>query len=382
MKKSRFALRLVSLAITLVLVFSTSGLSALGADESDYVAEFRIAADKTSAVKGEDIEVSVYLKTNYYICTMSLAVIYNSQALTLQNTSETNVSSFLTFSGTMAEKYTTNGNWTISERLFKTRNSNASYWSREDVMEKYKIAYATWSADTSISYELAMLSEEEKILSFTVRANEDIPDLTELVFISMDFQKTAEAQQGVLFVGRSETKEYSIDSMVNVGQTIVYNGKDPTKQDDGTVSLEISGTVQSFGEADAEVTLKLYRDGEDESVGTVTVTGNTAGYAFGSVASGVYTLVVSKDNHATRYYTIGVNSESVTQDVKIHLFGDLNGNGKANTPDVALVNACAKGVSELSEYEFACADINGDGKVNMLDVARVNAHSKGSSLLW
>ena len=199
MKTRNLAFRLFSLVMTLVLIFGVSGLSALAADESDYVAEFRISTDKASVTKDEDVKVSVHLKTNYYICTMSLAVIYDSQAFTLQNTSETNVASFLTFSGTMAGSYITNGNWTISEGLFNKRNSNTSFWSQEDVMNKYKIVYATWSADTSLSSELVMLSEEEEILSFTLRANEDIEDLSELVFISLDFQKTASAQQMPFF---------------------------------------------------------------------------------------------------------------------------------------------------------------------------------------
>lgn len=382
MKKSRFALRLISLAITLVLIFSTSGLSALAADESDYVAEFRISADKASAEKGEDVEVSVHLKTNYYICAMSLAVIYDSKALTLQNTSETVVSSFLDFPGRMADGYATNGNWTISEAIFRKRNSNPDFWSREDVMDKYKVVYATWSADTSVSYELAMLSEEEKILSFTVRANEDVEDLSELVFISLDFQKTAKNPQGVLFVGRSTTAEYAIESMVNTGQTILYNGKDPTKQEIVPVAAKLSGAVRSFGGADDEITLALHSDSESGEVLTCTLDGDDTSYAFENITSGEYTLVVSKKNHVTRSYGISVEKEDTVQDVKIHLTGDVSGDGKVNTLDVARSNACARGVSPLSDYEFDCADVNGDGKVNTLDVARTNAHSRGVSSLW
>ena len=377
MKKSRFALRLISLAITLVLTVITSGLSALGADESDYVAEFRISADKTSAEKGEDVEVSVHLKTNYYICTMSVAVIYDSQALTLQNTSETVVSSFLTFSGSMAEAYATNGNWTISERLFTSRNSNTAFWSREDVMDKYKAIYATWSADTSVSSELVMLSEEEEVLSFTLRANEDVDDISRLVFMSMDFQKTESTRQGVLFVGRSTTKEYAVDSMVNTGQTIIYNGTDPTAP---VVAVKLSGTVKSFGGADGEIALTL--TGQNGQTFTCTLDGTATTYAFENLSGGSYTLQVSKKNHVTREYEISVKKEDVTQDVKIHLTGDVNGDGKVNTLDVARANACAKGISALSGYEFDCADVNGDGKVSTPDVARANAHSRGISSLW
>lgn len=379
MKISNFALRLISLAITLVLIFSTSGLSALGADESDYVAEFRISTDKASVKKDEDVKVSVHLKNNYYICTMSLAVIYNCQALTLQNTSESIPAGFLSFSGSMADTYNTNGNWKSPETFYTKRNSDTSFWSQEAVRNKYKIVYATWSADTSLSSELVVLSEEEEVVSFVLRANDDIEDLSELIFMSLDFQKTASSPQGILFVGRSTTKEYAISSMVNVGQTITYNGVDPTEQERVPVLVKLEGTVQSFGGETDVVTLKLCKDGK-ESI--CTVTGKNAEYVFGNIESGTYTLEVSKENHATRIYEVNVNGENITHDVKIHLIGDINGDGKVNTLDVARVNTCARGVSDLSGYEFACADTNGDGKVNTLDVSRINAHARSVSTLW
>ena len=366
--------------MTLVLMFGVSDLSALAADESDYVAEFRIATDKVSAQKDEEVKVSVLLKTNYYICAASLVVIYDSVSLQLQNTSEINVASFLTFEGSMADTYRTNGNWTNTEKLFNSRNSNTAYWSQEDVMNKYKAVYATWSADTSLSSKLVMLSEEEEILSFSVKALEDIEDLSELVFISLDFRKTSSAQQGTLFVGRSTTEEYSITNMVNVGQTVIYNGTDPTKQE--TVSaLKITGTVQSFGAETGKVTLKLSEAG-GENASVVTVTGNESEYVFENITSGTYTLEISKENHVTRAYEIIVNDENVTCDAKIHLMGDINGDGKVNTLDVARANANARGGTALLGYEFACSDTTGDGKVNTIDVARINAHAKGVTMLW
>ncbi len=379
MKISNFALRLISLAITLVLIFGVSGLSALGADESDYVAEFRISTDKESVKKDEDVKVSVHLKNNYYICTMSLAVIYNCQALTLQNTSETNPAGFLSFSGSMADTYATNGNWKSPETFYTKRNSNASFWSQEAVRNKYKIVYATWSADTSLSSELVMLDEEEVVVSFVLRANDDIEDLSELIFMSLDFQKTVSSPQGILFVGRSTTKEYSIDSMVNVGQTIIYNGVDPTVNENTPILATLKGEVKSFGDETDEITLRLFKDGEEK---VCTVTGNSAEYVFADIESGTYTLEVSKENHVTRAYEVNADGESTTQDAKIHLIGDINGDGKANTLDVARVNACARGISGLSGYEFACADTSGDGKVNTLDVSRINAHARSISMLW
>jgi len=379
MKLNKISLRLSGLIMTFVLIIGMSGLSALGADESDYVAEFRISTDKESVKKDEDVKVSVHLKNNYYICTMSIAVIYNCNSLSLQNTSETNPAGFLSFSGSMADTYATNGNWKSPETFYTKRNSNISFWSQEAVRNKYKIVYATWSADTSLSSELVMLDEEEVVVSFVLRANDDIEDLSELIFMSLDFQKTVSSPQGILFVGRSTTKEYSIDSMVNVGQTIVYNGVDPTINENLPILATLKGEVKSFGDETDEITLRLCKDGEEK---VCTVTGNSAEYVFADIESGTYTLEVSKENHVTRAYEVNTDGESTTQDAKIQLIGDINGDGKANTLDVARVNACARGISGLSGYEFACADTSGDGKVNTLDVSRINAHARSISMLW
>ena len=77
-----------------------------------------------------------------------------------------------------------------------------------------------------------------------------------------------------------------------------------------------------------------------------------------------------------------VGEDVVTQDAKIHLFGDINGDGKLNSIDVARANANVRGVSALTGYELACADANGDGKANSIDVARMNAHVRGTTALW
>ena len=73
----------------------------------------------------------------------------------------------------------------------------------------------------------------------------------------------------------------------------------------------------------------------------------------------------------------------MTQDVKIHLKGDINGDGRVTTIDFVRVNSHARGVTLLSGYELKCADVVGaDGKVTTADAIRINAHAKGTSLLW
>mgnify|MGYP004488516069 CR=1 FL=1 len=151
----------------------------------------------------------------------------------------------------------------------------------------------------------------------------------------------------------------------------------------------VSGTVKSFNSASDKVTIQLIQQGHSEPayetiVPSGTKEGNqyTASYSISGVASGIYTMRVMKKNHVTREYTITVGGEAVTQNVKIHLKGDINGDGKVTIGDVNRANLHAKGKSKLTLYEFACADINGDGRVTISDVNRANLHVKGKSLLW
>lgn len=142
--------------------------------------------------------------------------------------------------------------------------------------------------------------------------------------------------------------------------------------------VDISGSITSFGNNANTVTIKLLQGSiEIDSVQT-----SNNSYVFEGVASGTYTLEVSKADHVTRTYEITVTDEDVVQDVKIHLLGDINGDGLLNIMDVNRANAHAKKRSTLTGYEFACADINGDETINIMDVNRMNAHAKKRALLW
>ena len=59
---------------------------------------------------------------------------------------------------------------------------------------------------------------------------------------------------------------------------------------------------------------------------------------------------------------------------KTLIFGDLNGDGKVNSTDVALLRAHILRINQLNGEFLAAADVNGDGKVNSTDVALLRAH--------
>ena len=72
----------------------------------------------------------------------------------------------------------------------------------------------------------------------------------------------------------------------------------------------------------------------------------------------------------------------ITQDVKIHLLGDINGDGDVTEKDGTRINWHLDESRYLTDYEFKCADINGDGDVTEKDSTRINWHLDESRYLW
>lgn len=192
--------------------------------EKNYMADFKITTDKQTAKAGDLVKVSVALKTNYRIFTVMLPVIYDSDVFEMQNTSESDLSSFLTFEGRLSKTYKTNGNWKSVPQMY-SRNNNESYWTKSDVMKKWKIAYAAWSVDVSASKTPVMLSDEETIVSFTLKVKSGADSAQGRIFISSDFQKTTDCVKGILAVGRCKNETVDLN-FVDRDQTIKVDRAD------------------------------------------------------------------------------------------------------------------------------------------------------------
>ena len=149
-----------------------------------------------------------------------------------------------------------------------------------------------------------------------------------------------------------------------------------------TIEAPATGATVSGNAAsgkDGIITIELIADGAVAY--TTTVDGKTGAYSIANVAAGTYTVKVSKADHVDREYELTVSADT-TLDVKIHLIGDVNGDGRVNTGDVSKIYAHAKRSAPLEGYEFECADINGDGRVNTGDTSKAYAHAKKTTLLW
>ena len=146
--------------------------------------------------------------------------------------------------------------------------------------------------------------------------------------------------------------------------------------------VSLSGTVTSFGKESEQTTVQLFPSGSEKPAFIVMLTGNHAMYSFEGVAPGTYTMKVMKQNHVTREYTVTVGSSNVVQDVKIHLKGDIDGNGRVNIKDMNAVKAHINETALLSDYAYKCADVDGNTRVNIRDWNAIKAHINETNPLW
>ena len=132
-------------------------------------------------------------------------------------------------------------------------------------------------------------------------------------------------------------------------------------------TYKVSGTITSFGSATEEITVVL-KDSEGTVVHTVTTIGNNATFFISDVKSGTYTMVVSKNGHTAREYTVVVADADATQNAAIALTGDLNFDGKVNVLDINMMYDHVLETAFITdEYALQCADIDGDGKIDVSD---------------
>lgn len=120
---------------------------------------------------------------------------------------------------------------------------------------------------------------------------------------------------------------------------------------------------------------------------TVTLTGNglaetiriTDGYLFENLTPGSYTLTFRKEGFVERSVQVQVADQSVTQDCRLCLRGDVNGDGIVNIGDVARLYSHARKNAPLTGYALECGDYLADGVVNVGDVARMYSVIRGTA---
>lgn len=148
-------------------------------------------------------------------------------------------------------------------------------------------------------------------------------------------------------------------------------------------SLAVSGTVASdkTSEEDvSEATVSLFK-----GIGTSPLyrADSTASvYTVKDVAPGTYKMEVSKPHHASRFYTVVMGLEPLTQNAELHLLGDVDQNGEVNMNDFSTLYEHVVEIKKLKDYALACGDANEDGETNIADFDRLYAHLTETNPMW
>lgn len=158
--------------------------------------------------------------------------------------------------------------------------------------------------------------------------------------------------------------------------TVAPTTVEPTTVEPTTAKLKtVKGTVKSYLSESDTVTIQLIKSGEVAY--ETTVKGNNAKYSISGVASGTYTMKVSKNAHADREYTVIVANSDVIRNAKIFAIGDVNSDGDISVVDATLVQKYIVGLENLKDFQKKSADVNDNNEISVVDATLIQKYIVG-----
>ena len=162
---------------------------------------------KNSVKAGDVVTVTVKLTTNFYVSSFQIPVIFDKTQFEVVG--EVKNKNYLTFSDMFAERnYTFGGRADQQKGIDAT--SNPDFWNTDEAKAKYGVARITASYSIAIgnNNETYAKPQDDVVATFQLKALTDVEDISESVFVSTDWTKTAENPQGDLLVGMVTTEDY------------------------------------------------------------------------------------------------------------------------------------------------------------------------------
>ncbi len=182
--------------------------------ESVHKAAVRLEVDKTASYPGDIINVSVYIKTDYYAASSSIPVLYDSNFYQLV---DTDVASAFQFEGAYATSSKQEGNINSPAKAYPS-----SYTAAEK--SQWKIALFSLAPLSELNPNAQILDPEQKVATIQFKVRDDLSvgtsnSFNAKIWVDKKFEKTEENRLGKLFIGRFETELVNNDVVV-MGQTI------------------------------------------------------------------------------------------------------------------------------------------------------------------
>lgn len=206
------------------------------------------------------------------------------------------------------------------------------------------------------------------LIKLELGINNQYEYLRDLSYISYDVEITSKNGKPV--------KPTTVAPTTAEPTTVAPTTEEPTTVEPTTAKLKtVKGTVKSYLSESDTVTIQLIKSGEVAY--ETTVKGNNAKYSISGVASGTYTMKVSKNAHADREYTVIVANSDVIRNAKIFAIGDVNSDGDISVVDATLVQKYIVGLENLKDFQKKSADVNDNNEISVVDATLIQKYIVG-----
>lgn len=333
--------KILSVILSVILAVAVFGVcaSAEGTANGDESMTVTVSTDKDVYAPGDEITVTVSLKTNFNMTAFRFPILFNSDVFEIPNLIGLTALNTTKVKGTLLANSLNDGSTSVD-----------GYDSSE-----FSVVLVQWTAGiTDSTMGVLNLPNGEQSFSFKVKA-----------------KTSAAGKEGTFFIPSEYKGFYNQAIQTPTDATTVYYIDDTkfTKNFvDKTVSV-VGETVDLVPNAayDSQAVIdkdRMFVYGFDVGMGT------TAELKQKVVASGSGTIkVVYTEYGLGTGAKINVLSDNtVVKSYTIIIFGDVNGDAVIDTNDSSDVLSAASG---LKDYEDDCiimaADLNGDGNIDTMD---------------
>ena len=337
------AKKILSVILSVLFVSAVFGVcaSAEGTANGDESVTYIVTTEQENYAPGDDITVSVSLKTNYNMTTFRFPVMFDSTVFELPNLIS------LTAMNTCKEKGTLGYNSQDVEKFIPTEYADGDFGC----------VLVQWTAAVSNSTLGCLnLPNGEVCFTFTLKA-----------------KTSAAGKTGTIFIPSEYTGFYNQAIQTPTDATTIYNLKD------GELTMNFEkANVNIIGETADLVPNEAYDSTAVVDSERMVVYGFDIGMQstaelrqkVKATGAGSLKIVFSEYGLGTGSLINVVVDDAIVKSYTVVIFGDVNGDAIIDTNDLSSVVAVANGLTDYeSEPVIIAADLNGDGIVDPMDLS-------------
>lgn len=339
--------KILSVILSVILAVAVFGVcaSAEGTANGDESMTVTVTTDRDEYAPGDDVIVTVSLKTNYNMTTFRFPIMFNSDVFEIPNLIGLTALNTAKAKGTLTSNSLT-GDSTIVEGY--------------DASE-FNCILVQWTAGVSGSTLGCLnLPNGEDVFSFKVKAKSSAAGKIGTILIPSEYTgfynqgiQTPTDATTIYYIDEANfTKEFISKTVSVVGETVdlVPNAAYESEAVIDKENMYVHGFEIGMAST-AELKQKVVASGS----GTIKVTYAEYGLGTGSLIN------VYNDDTLVKTYTVII-------------FGDINGDAIIDTNDSLTTEVVANGMEDFSTDAITyAADINGDGAIDTSDVTIIEA---------